>query len=288
MRVVVTGASGKIGRYVCQVLAERGHDVLGLDLRLPETPAPWPVEAIDCGDYDAMRSRLEGVEGVCHLGEIPTMSRRLRTVIYARNTAVGSAVMLAAADAKVQAFAYASSCQAYGPWATFMPPARLPVDETHPLLLRNAYAASKAANEGFLAMLVARGDLPSAVAIRMPVVYSGTRPEGWPPLAMTGPVERELGTWLHSLDAAALFASAVEKRPAGFHPVHGSASWLHTTEPIADRIAKHHSDWPQLPAGWGADQSVIDFRRTSELLDWTPVHSDAVRPAIRGAGVSPA
>jgi uronate dehydrogenase len=56
MRVLVTGAAGSIGRVLVVGLADRGHEVVGLDL-LPAPEGddrPWYV--VDCTDPDAVRA----------------------------------------------------------------------------------------------------------------------------------------------------------------------------------------------------------------------------------------
>ena len=49
MRVAVAGAAGRIGRVVCAGLAERGHEVLALDLARAEG-----VVTVDVGDTAAL------------------------------------------------------------------------------------------------------------------------------------------------------------------------------------------------------------------------------------------
>ena len=54
MRVLVTGAAGSIGRVVTPGLADRGHEVVGLDL-VPEPEGfdgTWHTG--DCADADAV------------------------------------------------------------------------------------------------------------------------------------------------------------------------------------------------------------------------------------------
>jgi uronate dehydrogenase len=72
MRVLVTGAAGSIGRVVTVGLADRGHEIVGLD-RLPE-PAGFegPWHSVDCADPDAVaavfaESAPDGVDDVTRI-----------------------------------------------------------------------------------------------------------------------------------------------------------------------------------------------------------------------------
>lgn len=73
MRVLVTGAAGSIGRVLTVGLADRGHEVVGLD-RVPApdgTDFPWHV--IDCADPDAVASVFaeSALDAVVHLAGHP-------------------------------------------------------------------------------------------------------------------------------------------------------------------------------------------------------------------------
>jgi uronate dehydrogenase len=74
MRVLVTGAAGSIGRVVTVGLADRGHEVVGLDL----VPAPDGFDNVwhtaDCADADAVADVFAaepGLEAVVHLAGHP-------------------------------------------------------------------------------------------------------------------------------------------------------------------------------------------------------------------------
>lgn len=73
MRVLVTGAAGSIGRVVTVGLADRGHEIVGLDL----VPAPdgfdGPWHLIDCADPDAVASVFaeSSLDAVVHLAGHP-------------------------------------------------------------------------------------------------------------------------------------------------------------------------------------------------------------------------
>lgn len=65
MKVLVTGAAGFIGGYVCRELVARGHDVLGADNfsrnPRPDNP-PYGMVWADCRDAGRVLTLLEGVD----------------------------------------------------------------------------------------------------------------------------------------------------------------------------------------------------------------------------------
>ena len=76
MRVLVTGAAGRIGRVVTVGLIDRGHQVVGLD-RVPEPEGfdgPW--HSVDCADPDAVAAVFaeSAIDAVIHLAGISTES----------------------------------------------------------------------------------------------------------------------------------------------------------------------------------------------------------------------
>ena len=73
MRFLITGATGFLGSRFAVVLAERGHEVVGVTRREPKARAvvpPIPLHAIDAGD-DASRELVQGRDAVLHFAGIP-------------------------------------------------------------------------------------------------------------------------------------------------------------------------------------------------------------------------
>ena len=98
MRVLVTGASGKAGKYVVRDLVEAGHDVLATDIApgLPDCPAPF-IRA-DLTDYGDAVELLDGMEAVAHLANIPAPELFTPAHTLNTNNAMNSNVFLAAAQ----------------------------------------------------------------------------------------------------------------------------------------------------------------------------------------------
>ena len=75
MRVVVTGGSGKGGRWVVRDLREHGHDVLNVDLRPDGMPHGQTVVA-DLTDLGQAHDLIAGADAVVHFAAIPAPELR--------------------------------------------------------------------------------------------------------------------------------------------------------------------------------------------------------------------
>ena len=77
MRVLVTGAAGSLGRVVTVGLADRGHDVVGLDLVPAPDGTPFDWHEADCADADAVEAVFAALstggslDAVVHLAGVP-------------------------------------------------------------------------------------------------------------------------------------------------------------------------------------------------------------------------
>jgi nucleoside-diphosphate-sugar epimerase len=146
MRILVTGASGKAGKWVVRDLVDSGHDVLATDLApaLPDCPAPFT--RADLTDYGQTIDIMRGIDAVAHLANIPAPDLFTDAHTINTNNAMNTNVFLAAADRKVDRVVWASSETTLGlPFD--QPPDYAPVDERHPLRPESSYALSKVLGE---------------------------------------------------------------------------------------------------------------------------------------------
>jgi nucleoside-diphosphate-sugar epimerase len=146
MQILVTGASGRIGRYVVKELVDAGHGVTGVDILASEEGSPrfLRVDLTDAGEiYQALRAAK--AEAVVHLGAWANAGVVPDTRTYGDNVQGTFNLFQACADLGIQRVVSASSAQVYG--FAKAPPVYVPVDEAHPLRPANCYALSKVVGE---------------------------------------------------------------------------------------------------------------------------------------------
>jgi len=146
MRVLVTGATGFVGRHLLPALREAGHEPIALG---GPQDAP-PAVALDLQDAEAVRAAVAAAapDGIVHLAGqafVPqSVADPLGTLAV---NATGTAHLLEAARAcdKPVRVLVVSSAEVYG----IQRPERMPLDETAQVRPGNAYAASKMAAETY-------------------------------------------------------------------------------------------------------------------------------------------
>lgn len=275
MKVIVTGGSGRIGKAVLKTLVERGHEVLNLDRRPPREAGDRPGKFvyIDLRRRELLQPVMEQAEAIVHMGEIPSARSGHNTEeeVYASNCAVGSLVMQLAAELKYKRVLYTSTIQIYGFMDQGMiPPATLPVDESHPLRPQNTYALGKVAIENYARYCAEKKGL-SIASFRLPWVLADQFNDHW--FEWTDREEKidsDLGIYVKDSDVAECFAMALEQQRPGFETYNLSAKESMSGLPIREAIAKTFPDYPQLPEGWGRYEMVYLHRKATEHFGWEP------------------
>jgi dTDP-L-rhamnose 4-epimerase len=217
MRVLITGAAGFIGSHIAETMRAAGHEVRGLDSLTPAVhngrPDAVPDDLVvgDVRDPVAVDEALAGMDAVCHQAALVGLGVDLSDLpAYADVNVTGTAVLLEAMGRHgIPRLVFASSMVAYGEGAydcaahgRVRPSPRDPGDlaagrfeprcphcgqplttttvgEDAPLDPRNAYAASKVAQE-HLAASWARLTGGAAVGLRYHNVYGPRMPRDTP------------------------------------------------------------------------------------------------------------
>ena len=164
--IVVTGAAGRLGRRVVQLLVDRGKDVLATD-QVEADDLPAEFVRCDLGNAEAVHEVLKGAEAVIHMGAIPGPSRAEPRVIFHNNAPADFNVMMSAAELGLRRVVYSSSAFGMG-WAhdgNAFVPRYLPLDEEHPMMPFEPYGLTKQVGED-IGRMIARNSSTTVVSLR--------------------------------------------------------------------------------------------------------------------------
>ena len=157
MRIVVTGGSGKAGRWVVRDLRDCGHDVLNVDVVHDGSSAGCLL--VDLTDLGQCLEVVAGADAVVHLAAIPAPGLRPPGETFRNNAMSTYNIFTAAVAWGVDRVVWASSETVLGlPFDE--PPAFAPIDESHPPRPESSYADAKLVGEVLAEQLARRSGLP--------------------------------------------------------------------------------------------------------------------------------
>lgn len=272
MRIVVTGAAGRLGRAAVLALAGHGHSIVAMDTAVGTIEGARLVKA-DLRDLGQAFGVLAGADAVVHLAAIPAPVGHPAQVVFDTNVSTTFNVFEAAATLGIRRVVYASSVSALGfPWQEqWSEPQYLPIDEEHPLLPQDCYALSKAVGEQIAAAYARRG-AGSAAGLRFSTILSQeayerhmARTRGDP-----GSQARLLWSYVDLGDAAEACALAVEAAFEGHIPLYVTADDTTADLPTDELLARY---FPRVPIRQGerpAHWSLLDITRAKTLLGYRP------------------
>ncbi|WP_037913969.1 NAD-dependent epimerase/dehydratase family protein [Actinacidiphila yeochonensis] len=272
MRVLVTGAAGHIGGHVTTRLLAAGHQLVLTDLLPVDEPRALRVHTGDLRDRELVREAVAGVDAVVHLGAVPHPNVPDDGELLAHNTLTAHRVLDEAGRAGVRRVVAASSMAAVGlAWSPVpVSPAYVPLDEEHPLLVRDPYGLSKLVLEEAARTAHRRYGMDT-VCLRLPFTGLGERLSHFLAACAADPAgqRHDLWGWLHTLDAAETVRRALEADLSGAHTVNVSAPDTTSAIPSTELMAEHH---PGVPVRPGVTGHAALFERTActALLGFTP------------------
>lgn len=149
--VFVTGGAGYVGSHCCKAFAEAGWNVVVYDnlSRGWREFVQWGrlIEG-DILDYESLSRAMAEVkpDAVAHFAALAYVGESVEDPEpYYRTNVTGTLnILTAMRENKVPALVFSSTCATYGP------PVRIPIDETHPQAPINPYGRSKLVAEWML------------------------------------------------------------------------------------------------------------------------------------------
>jgi nucleoside-diphosphate-sugar epimerase len=283
LRILVTGARGKVGSRVVALAKAAGHEVTATDLGTPVYGAPTPGEApyvradlTDYGQTIAVVTRARP-DVVVHTAGIPDPAHEAAHVIFANNTTSMFNVAEAVARAGVGRLIYTSSETVPGfvtaerAWV----PEYVPVDEEHPIRPQDAYAVSKYVGEVICDALVRRSNA-SVVSVRPSFVATERDYAGFLGVLRSGPARPFPNIWSYvdADDLAALILLATTAATVGHEIVYAAQPDNFLGRPLAELLAEAYgADAPPLRRTSRPDAGGIEIAKARRLFGWDPRRS---------------
>jgi len=148
MRILVTGAGGTLGSYICRELLGAGHDVTGYSRNSGIIGNITWVRG-DAANCEALTSASRGHDAIIHLAAIVGPGRASPEELITTNMLTTTCVLEAAVRSGVKTVVFASSGAALGFsfHRHFVAPRYLPIDEQHPCEPHDSYGLSKVLGE---------------------------------------------------------------------------------------------------------------------------------------------
>ena len=270
MRIVVTGGSGKGGRWVVRDLRAHNHEVVNVDL-VPDGAPNYEFVLTDLTDAGQVHDVVRGADAIVHFGAIPAPGLRPDNETFRINTVSTWNVFQAAVAAGVGRVVWASSETVLGlPFNR--PPDFAPIDETITPRPETSYALSKLVGETMAEQLHRQSGIPF-VGFRISNIMEPPDYDRFPTWQDDAQVRKwNLWGYVDARDVATACRLAAEGSTTGADVCILAAADTVMNRDSADLLAEVFPDVPLQRPVVGRE-SLLAIGHARELLGYAPAHS---------------
>ncbi len=280
MRILVTGARGKVGTATARALVEAGHEVTCTDLMrgvferpAPGEPAYLQADLTNPGDAFAV---VRGMNAVVHAAAIPDPTHNPPATVFQNNLMSTFNTLEAAIRLGVSRFVNISSETVPGfffPERPFLPD-YVPVDESHPIRPQDPYALSKYFGELLMDAAVRRSDI-RCISIRPCWVHHEGNYERnlGPQVRDAAVLSANLWSYIDVYDLADAIVLAAESGLPGHEVFYIASPDNVGGRPFVETVRKYYGDKIAIRPVDREDASGISSAKAMRMLGWKPKRS---------------
>jgi nucleoside-diphosphate-sugar epimerase len=270
MRFVVTGGSGKAGRWVVRDLRAAGHDVLNVDLVRDDSPHGECI-VTDLTELGQVHDVLAGADAVVHLAAIPAPGLRPEGETFRVNAMSTYNVFAAATSLGLGRVVWASSETVLGLPFDPHPPLFAPIDETIEPRPESSYALSKLLGESMAGQFSRRTGIPF-LGLRISNIMEPEDYRSFPDFHDDARIRKwNLWGYIDVRDVAQAIRRGLEAPIRGAEICIVAASDTVMTRPSADLLADVYPDVP-LRRPIRDRETLLSIDHARELIGYEPEH----------------
>ena len=274
MKILVTGGSGRAGKYIIPELRSQGHEVVSTD-RIADPDSDVKFMQIDTTNLGAVTSVSRGIGAIVHMSAIPSPVKDPEAEVFRVNMLSNWNVLEAAEIHAINKVVMASSVNAVG--AVFskgsVAPKYFPVDEIQPTRAEDAYSQSKWLGEEMAEAFCRRRPMQIA-RMRFHGLADVERQKGMKAAGGETPTVRaamHFWGWVDIRDAARSCRLALDADRTGHEAffINGDETSLDTsTMDVIEDI------YPgvEIRKPLSGTASAIDISKAADILGWKPEH----------------
>jgi nucleoside-diphosphate-sugar epimerase len=280
-KVVITGGSGMLGKWVVKHFVEQGYEVVNADIFKPADPLCRTL-IVDLNNLGEVYGLLQGADAVVHLAAIPAANIKTTEVTFQNNVMSTYNILEAASGLGIRKAVIASSESSYGIVFAVnrFGPQYVPIDEAHPQLPQDSYGLSKVVNEQTADMFHRRTGI-QVVSLRLGNVIDPRAYENFPSF-IHDPEQRDriLWSYIDTRDAAEVCQLAIEAEGLGSVALNITADDSSMAVKSRELMAARYPEVTDFRQQLNGHETLLSNEKAKKLLNWQPKH--AWRDKVKG------
>jgi nucleoside-diphosphate-sugar epimerase len=272
MKVVVTGANGKIGTRVMEILAKSGYNVMGIDREVFNLKK-YEHRVVDLLHEGQVYQTLSNSDAVIHLASYPRPNIVPDTLTFQNNVNSIHNILNSCFNLNIHKVIIASSMASYGFRYSNgrIIPKYFPVDEEHPCDPVDSYGLSKVVGEKIADSFAHRSNM-SIISLRIPQVlvdYGDFEDRSKNPSSG----KDKLWLYIDIRDVAKAFLNALESAVLGHEIMNISAADSDQLKPSVELIKEYFPNSEMHEDMLTGNESLLNIQKARNLIGFVPEFS---------------